>query len=168
MCRRSSEDQVERVLESKLSEYSPAVLAAVRSADGMHTVREYLKTHIKQAYSSDKRLSTRFWVQFFCDFADLKMTIADKLLPPADADDEPINEELFEAIAAIHHANPARRTCEPLEAFLQHAQVLTKKEMFGLIHASMEGPLISRNVSNKLLTVILAYITRTVAFRVLC
>jgi hypothetical protein len=112
---------------------------------------------MKTMQASEKRLSAKFWVEFFEEFP-LKRSAAEGLVPPAQVD--PIRDDLLVAMTTAHHDNPACRSVEPLELFLLHTSPLNETELYGLLQSAIEGPVIKKASSYRILVSILAYFAR--------
>ena len=156
--RRDSDDQVERLIVSKLSNFTSEAIEGTQSSDGV-SIRDYLKGSLREFKNDKKRFNPRFWVTFFQKFP-LKRSAAERLEMPEMVYGE-ISDELLTCLAAAHSENPATRSVEPLERFLEHCGELTKPEVYGLLNGVMEGPMVTRQQSYRCLTAILGYIART-------
>ena len=71
-----------------------------------------------------------------------------------------VSDELLEKIGIAHSDNPASRSVEPLERFLDECGDLSYVEMYGILQAAMEGPLVIRASSIRMLVSVLRYIGR--------
>ena len=155
--RRDSDSQVERIIQNKLGHFSAEVIESAVNKNG-ETIRDYLKRRQKEAHTTSNRLSSRFWCEFYEEFP-LKRSLAEALESPSEQED--VGDELLAAMGIAHQDNPASRSVEPLEVFLLHCSTpLNQTEMFGLLRSSMEGHIISRKSSCRILLAILAYMAR--------
>jgi hypothetical protein len=105
---------VERILANKLGSFATEVVESAVNSKG-ESVRDYLKKKQKELRGFSKRLSAKFWVDFFEEF-ELKKSPAEGLRPPPDEEHE-VREELLNAMTVAHRENPASRNVEPLELF---------------------------------------------------
>ena len=155
--RRDTDDQVDRVIEQKLSSVPAHVIVGAVAKDGVTKVRDFIAAEIRTLRGTTKRLSTRFWSSFN-DHFDIDVNASDILEePPAN---EEIADELVEKISLAHADNPAERTCEGVERYLEF-NTLSKREMYLLIKASQEGPTLSKAFSVKLRVNIVKYFARS-------
>ncbi len=155
--RRDTDDQVDRVIEQKLSSVPEHVIVGAVAKDGVTKVRDFIAAEIRTLRGTTKRLSTRFWTSFN-DHFDINVNASDILEEPPP--DEEVADELVEKIMLAHADNPAERTCEGVDRYLEF-NTLNKREMYLLIKASQEGPTLSKAFSVKLRVTIVKYFARS-------
>lgn len=117
-----------------------------------------MKRGIKKLHGKNKKLSSRFWVQLFTEF-ELVETCADSLPDPPAA--EVPDADLVSMLEQAHHENPAFRKTAPLERYIEHAPLLNKCSVFGLLRAVMEGPTLPRTMATRCQVAVLRYFART-------
>ncbi len=126
-----------------------------RSGQRVHDV---VAEQIRENRSSKRKLTSKFWDGVIKDFG-LKLTLITDNLPAPDPN-ETVSHAVFEKLGSAHCDNPAQRTTDPLERFLDSCEVLTYTELFGIISASMEGPKVLRAASTRMFLATLRYIVR--------
>ena len=155
--RRDSDDKVDRVMTTRLGKsYPAALLEGARNSFGQ-SIRDVLKLQIRDNKSSKKNLTTAFWTRLASDFS-LSSSAADRLPDPVGG--ESICDELVDKLGFAHSDNPASRTVEPLERFLDECSELSYVECYGILQASMECPLVIRSASVRMLVAFLKYLGR--------
>jgi hypothetical protein len=108
---------------------------------------------------SNKYWTNQHWMEVYESF-DLAVPIANKLAKPPDTD-EPPRDELLEKLAVIHAKNPAERSGEPLEMYLMHLETdLSHREMFGVLVACGESPIVTRACHFRCYMAIVSYMGR--------
>ena len=127
------------------------------SIEGGIQVHEYIKAALRSHNKERKNLSTKFWCGFV-DQYDFGSSIIDDLELPADS--LVVNEDLVNKISMCHDANPATRSTEQLERYLEFS-TLNRREIYGIIGASEEGPSVSRAFSVTMKVAVLKYFART-------
>ena len=156
--RRDSDDKVERVMTTRLGKtYPMSLLEGARNSEGQ-SIRDVLKLQIRDNKNSKKNLTTAFWTRLANDFS-LSSSAADRLPDPVG--EEAICDELVDKLGFAHSDNPASRSVEPLERFLDECSELSYVECYGILQASMEGPLVIRSASVRMLVAFLKYLGRT-------
>ena len=86
--------------------------------------------------------------------------MVDRLDEPAATDFEHVSPQLLEKMAIARSDNPAARSSEPLERFLEDCEDLQYVELYGVLHVSIECPLVVRSASVRMLVAVLKYIAR--------
>ena len=158
LSRRDSDDKVDRVMSTRLTKTYPApLLEGARNSKGQ-SIRDVLKLQIRDNKDNKKKLTTAFWTKLATEFC-LSSSAADLLPDPVD--DANICDELVDKLGIAHSDNPASRSVEPLERFLDECPQLSYVECYGILHASMEGPLVIRSASVRMLIAFLKYLGRT-------
>jgi len=158
LSRRDSADKVDRVMSTRLTKTYPApLLEGARNSKGQ-SIRDVLKLQIRENKDNKKKLTTAFWTKLATEFC-LSSSAADLLPDPVD--DANICDELVDKLGIAHSDNPASRSVEPLERFLDECPQLSYVECYGILHASMEGPLVIRSASVRMLIAFLKYLGRT-------
>lgn len=122
--RRDSDERVERVLARKLSHLDSAMIASRRNSAGK-SVRDVIRDALRDLAPRRKYLASSFWVQLYTDF-ELNSAVFDTL--PA-APDLPVADELLEALLPASAENPAHRSSEPLQLFLEYAPASNKAHL---------------------------------------
>ena len=79
--RRDTDDQVDRVIEQKLSSVPAHVIVGAVAKDGVTRVRDFIAAEIRTLRGTTKRLSTRFWSSFN-DHFDSNVNASDILEEP--------------------------------------------------------------------------------------
>jgi hypothetical protein len=165
LSRRDSDEQVNRVIEEKLTpNYREELIEAALTKKGMK-IRPYIKTALVgltvSVRGNKARLSTKFWTQFYADFPTLSLGIS-AYLPDPPADLEEVRDELQAALATAYDPNPSSRTPVHVERVLENlTKDLNETELFGLVQAVEESPTISRPHSEKMKMAIMLYLART-------
>jgi hypothetical protein len=155
--RRDTEDQVERVIATRLlPQFRLEDVNGIVSAAGEH-IRPYLARHIHDNKSGAKYLTSRFWTQFFKVF-DLKVQGLSGV--PEPQTEEEVSDALTRAMQTAHHDNPAQRSVEPLERLLETMLKPNYLEFFGLVQCAQEAPTMSRPSSLRLKMAILSLVAR--------
>ena len=67
LSRRDSEDKVERCIQDRLKEFPAEVIEGARDSKG-RSVRDYLNLFATPVWNQNRRLSSKFWVEFFGNF----------------------------------------------------------------------------------------------------
>jgi len=161
LSRRDTDDAVDRALEARLLPHFPrAVVEGAVNSKGQR-VRDVVAEQIRQNRSSSKKLTSCFWADVAKSFKLTPGSIADTLAQPPDG--ERVSEVLLEKLGVAHAENPAVRSTEPLERFLENCEILSYTEMYGIIRASMEGPKITKASSCRLLLACVKYMARRLA-----
>jgi hypothetical protein len=108
---------------------------------------------------SNKYWTNQHWMDVYEAF-ELAVPIANKLAKPPESD-EPPRDELLEKLGMIHAKNPAERSAEPLEMYLMHLETdLTQREMFGVLVACGESPIVARSCHFRCYMAIASYMGR--------
>ena len=155
--RRDTDDQVDRVIELKLGSVPAHVIVGAVAKDGVTKVRDFIAAEIRTLRGTPRRLSTRFWCSLNEHF-DINVSASDCLEEPPG--DNEIADELVEKIMLAHADNPAERSCEGVDRYLEF-NTLNKKEMYLLLKASQEGPTLPKASSVKLRVSIVKYFARS-------
>ena len=92
---------------------------------------------------------------------NLHSTLGDTLPDPPEADGKP-REEVVPAVSALHADNPANRSVERLERFLDRCPELTETEVYGIVGACVGGPKMTRASAVRGQIAIVRYLVRTV------
>lgn len=152
--RRDSDDKVERVIGRKLSHLDSCMLDSRRNAKG-ETVRDAIRSGLKKLGSKRKYLSPEFWTDLYTDF-DLHSAIFTHL--PDAPDGLQVSDDLLEALVPASSENPACRSSEPLQAYLDYATApVNKAERLLLLQACAEGPFVTRKQAHKLHLMVLKH-----------
>ena len=160
--RRDTEDSASRAIEERLLKfYSKATIEGATNKKGCR-IHDVVSQQIRLNRSDKKNLTSRFWDSIICDFG-LKVSCVTDQLPDPEGDDLAVSTEVLEKLGSAHCDNPAQRSTEPLERFLDHATELSYAEVYGILCASMESQKILRAASTRMLMAVLKYIARIVA-----
>ena len=156
--RRDTDLSASRAIEERLiKHFGKAVIegATNKSVARIHGV---VSMQMRANRSEKKNLASRFWDSIVTDFGLKSICVTDQL-PLADTD-ESVSTDVFEKLGSAHCDNPAQRSTEPLERFLDHIIDLSYRELHGIICASMESQKIVRAASTRMLLSVLKYIAR--------
>jgi len=157
--RRDTDDQVERIRERKLPQVAVEVLKTKENAKGIKA-KEYIAMELRAKRKTKGRLSTAFWVRFWEEY-DFAEDIAGAMPEPPD---EPVDDELLEAIGDARCDDPAHRTPTTLTRLLEHAGLMNERSWFGLLTSMQEGQNLIHIHAVKIQAATLSYAGRTVSF----
>lgn len=159
--RRSTEDQVDRAIETTFLKKVPKEVLEGRRNEKGQSIREVLEQELRNKRKNGGRLSSRFKAGLHTDF-QLNQSAAE-LLPEADppVEQEDMDKELLDRLGLIHHENPATRKTEPFLQYISVCGELTYAELVLTLRAIQEGPLVTRKSATKLAMAVLCYIART-------
>ena len=157
LTRRDTDAQVDRIRTGRLKEVPESTFEGATDENGQ-SLRDYLAEHVRLNKKMKRKFSVKFWVSLFERF-DLNSNVSDKL-PDGPAGEE-VRDLLLEKLAIVHHDNPAMRSTEPLERFLEECDELNRTELTGLIKGVEESPKVIRSANVKLVTAALIYMART-------
>lgn len=159
--RRDTDDAVDRAMDTRLlPHYSIGKLEGAVNSKGQR-VRDRIAEQVRKNRPEKKKLTTQFWTELINAFHLVPETSGSGELPDPDPEDVHVREDLLERIGMAHADNPAGRSVEPLERYLERCEDLSYVELYGCIKASMEGPRVIRSASGRLLVAILKYIARS-------
>ena len=157
--RRDTDAAVDRVIETRLlRKYDLSVIEGARNSKG-ESVRQALGEQLKANRSTKKNLSSQFWTKLISDFK-LNTSVVDKLDEPDPSDLEHVSPQLIEKMSIARSDNPAARSSEPLERFLEDCPELRYVELYGILHVCIECPLVVRSASVRMLVAVLKYFAR--------
>ena len=160
--RRDTEDSASRAIEERLLKfYSKATIEGATNKKGSR-IHDVVSEQIRSNRSEKKNLTSRFWDSVICDFG-LKACCVTDQLPDPEGDDLSVSTDVLEKLGSAHCDNPAQRSTEPLERFLDHCADLSYAELKGIMCASMESQKIVRAASTRMLMAALTYIARICA-----
>ena len=115
--RRDSEEQVLRLIKEQLvPEFGEGVEQKI-SKDGRWKLVEYMLDVLRGLKKLGKYWTKRNWTDVYTYFP-LQVNIQEVLDDPVDATED-VRPELLQALAGPHHRNPALKTSETLERFLE-------------------------------------------------
>jgi len=110
-CRRRDSDEIaDRSVQGRLGHMPAGIWEGLRNAKGQ-SIRDVVKQEIGSKRQCKGRLSSKFWTGVFEDFG-LSDSLAEQLAAPEG--DEPEDEDLVQALAVLHHENPASRRTSQL------------------------------------------------------
>jgi hypothetical protein len=156
--RRHTEEQVKRLVKVNLEpKFGKQVLAKVgKSGVGMF---EYMCDVLRDLKGSDAYWTSANWVALYSEFG-LQVSLEDKLEDPPLTDGCP-SEALTYALSVAHSPNPADRSSEKVERFLENCEALNQTEVYGMLIACSESPVISKALHAKLFVAIAKFFART-------
>ena len=157
LCRRSSDEKVDRALQDRLAHLPEPVWRNKINAAGL-TLPVYTKRLMKGLHTDNKRLSTKHWADMFTEFG-LSDNASDSLAEPTEQGE--IDRELLNAISVAQSGNPVGTPSSQLERYLERCRTLSRQELYGLLHAVMEGPMLARAVAVRCQAAVLKYLART-------
>lgn len=157
--RRDTDAAVDRVIESRLlKKFDLSVIEGARNSKG-ESIRQALGEQLRANRSTRKNLSSQFWTKLIADFR-LNASVVDKLDEPEPSDFELVSPQLVEKMSVARSDNPAARSSEPLERYLEDCPELRYVELYGILHVCVECPLVVRSASVRMLVAVLKYIAR--------
>ena len=149
--------RADRAIDKKLVPlYGEAVVAGSRNSAGEKLV-EVVQREVRRlkTHSSQKNLSTKFWVELVAAFG-LNRNVSEVLQSPDD--DEDYSDELAAAMKAMHHENPAKRKTAPLCGWLEYAEDITYCECYGIIGSASPQVTVTKAASNRVyMSVLVAF-----------
>jgi len=157
LIRRDTEEQCMRLIKVQLQPlFGKAVVGKVgKSGIG---VIEYMMNILRELKGESKYWTSKQWQDLYVEF-DLAVKIEDKLDNPSV--EEPVRDSLIVALKAPYSKNPAERSAEPVERFLETCPNLNMTEIYGLFIACAESPIVNKTVHAKLFVAIAKYFART-------
>ena len=159
---RSTNEQADRAIESKLGEVDPLVLDAKTNAKGQ-TLRQVVANEIRATRGQKQYLPSKFWIQQdkeFCIFGNPFESL------PAVPDNEDVCDEIVSAVMTCHHENPATRSTDQLEHTLEYKTDVNRSELTFMLNASVQGPVISRQMAHRMRVIIMDIVGRLGLFNV--
>ena len=155
--RRDSEEQVLRLVNDKLvPEFGPGVEQKI-SKDGLWKLLDYMLHVLRALKKEGKYWTKKNWTDVYGYFP-LKLDVASLLDPPNDDDD--VRPEILVALSGPHHKNPAMRTSESLERFLENVTDLNMKELYGLMTGLVESSIVTKSMHERCYAAIGNYFCR--------
>jgi hypothetical protein len=159
LARRDTEDAASRAIEQRLLKYySKSAVEGATNKKGLR-IHDVVSEQIRSNRSDKKNLTSRFWEDVIVEFGLKVVFVTDQLADPAE-DGSDVSVDVLEKLGSAHCDNPAHRTTEPLERFLEHCPVLSYAELYGILCASMESQKVLRAASTMMLMAALKYIAR--------
>ena len=158
LARRDTDEQVERIISDRLLSKYPADVVHGSVSKGGETVQQYLSKAVRDNKGSQKKLSSKFWVEFFKDF-DMQVNPI-KNLPEPTSLTETVDPALVAAMKIAHHENPAVRSSDPFERHLEICAAPNYKEYYGMLSCSVESRAVTKATSAKMTKAIAALIRR--------
>ena len=153
LARRDTDEQVERIIEKKLKPLYPMdMIAAAVHADGS-TPRSLIAAEVKATKTTGEHLKQEFWSRFFQKFPLRLASIV-----PEPAGHHAIRQDVLDAVAPMHHDNPAMRSASTLATYLEDVQDLSPGELHGII---LRSQTISGEMRRQAILALLAYIKKT-------
>ena len=157
---RSSDEKVDRLIEARLGkEIAMEQINGTTNRSG-ETVRSWMKQKLKVLERSKKKFSGQCWQELHAEF-NLRTSPVDALPEPPEDDESEPRDALLEVLAIVHHDNPSMRKVEPACIFLEHADDLSEKELYGLLQVCQESSLITRSNAMRLQLACAKYFART-------
>jgi hypothetical protein len=157
LIRRDTEEQCMRLIKVQLQPlFGKAVVGKV-SKSGIGVI-EYMMNILRELKCDGKYWTSKQWQDLYVEF-ELALKIEDKLDNPSL--EEPVRDSLLVALQAPYAKNPAERSAEPVERFLETCPNLNMTEIYGLFIACAESPIVNKNVHAKLFVAIAKYFART-------
>jgi hypothetical protein len=120
-------------------------------------VRDFIKAELRTHKDQARNLSTKFWCRFSAQY-DFGSSLMDDLELPLDT--LGVSSDLLSKISVCHESNPATRSTEPLERYLEFCQPLNRREIYGILAACEESHSLSRSFSIQMKTSVLKYFAR--------
>ena len=154
--KRDSEERVQRIIDRKFANIDAVIIDSRRNKAGQ-SLRDVIAQALRDLTPRRKYLSFAFWTKLFDDF-DLHSAFVEQL-PPV-GDHIPIADDLLEALMVATAENPATRSSEPLEAFLEFCTAVNEAELVLILKSTVEGPVISRRQSRKMQLFLMKHIGR--------
>lgn len=155
--RRNLEEQAKRAIKLKLLDngYDKAMVDTLRCKETNETIEGHVIAELeKMCTSPRKKLKAQFWASIHNRF-DLGRVIFGEL--PEISEDHCFPEDLEDAMTPAHSENPAERTAEPFVRYLDWAPKHCREDVVGMLNASVEGAIVRRNNSQKMLLALLKY-----------
>jgi hypothetical protein len=157
LIRRDTEEQCMRLIKVQLQPlFGKAVVGKV-SKSGIGVI-EYMMNILRELKGDGKYWTSKQWQDLYVEF-ELAVKIEDKLENPSV--EEPVRDSLLVALQAPYAKNPAERSAEPVERFLETCPNLNMTEIYGLFIACAESPIVNKTVHAKLFVAIAKYFART-------
>ena len=154
--RRDCTEQCYRLAKDSLyPKFGEAAMGKVNSEG--KTVLEWMEDKMQVLKGDCKYWTARVWQELWEVFG-LKAPINKSL--PQPAKDVAPRAELLEKLSVVHAKNPVERSTDPLERFLEHARGLVESEMFGLLVACGESPIVSKAMHDRCFVAVLKYMGR--------
>ena len=116
-----------------------------------------MKLQLKLIKKNRKYWCAKNWVALYASFS-LNSNPSDNL--PEPAEDLKPTSDFLEALGPSHDDNPAARTTDPIERYLEHCDNLNEAEFTGLLQASQESAMITKLCGNKMQIACLKFIAR--------
>ena len=158
--RRNTDVQVDRILQQKLYPRFPRELIEGTRAEDGSTPRSMIAEEVRRSKTTNNYLKTEFWTQFF-----LKFPFEDGLacVVPEPLGNAEIRPEVLEAIAPLHCVSPASRTAINLITYLESAEDLNERELYGIAMAAQQSCTVTKDMHRKSMTAFLRYTQKTSA-----
>jgi hypothetical protein len=160
--RRDVRDQAVRLAKQFLvPKFGQAVMGKVNKIG--EEILQVIQDKLVELKGFNKYWTNQHWMELYVSF-ELTVPIANKLAKPPDSDDPP-SDDVLEKLAIIHAKNPADRSIEPFEMYLLHLETdLTAREMFGILVACGESPIVVRVSHQRCYIAVLQYMGRIVLY----
>lgn len=164
--RRGTDLMCERVIERKFAHYDVRVLETATGKATHKIVRQSVEDVLHEHRSTNKYLTSRFWVDFNQEFglssamfANVQ-SLGNKL--EIDPNDCVVRAELLEALVPVHYENPTFSRVDDVICVLDFVSKPNVVELNTLVNVCREGPKVTRSSSTKLLMHVLKYMDRHV------
>ena len=156
--RRSSDEQVERYCERKLSHVPDERMETLRDGENL-SIKGFIKKELRQKRLVQGRLASAFTVILYTRF-DLLTGTWDLLPKPVRSVRD---NELIEFLELCHDENPCLRSIKPLIGYLLGVKLLDQMNFIALLKGVLAGPLLAIEKAFRLQAAVLEYIARTEA-----
>jgi hypothetical protein len=157
LIRRDTEEQCMRLIKNQLQPLFGNAVVGKIGKSGIGVV-EYMMNMLRELKGESKYWTSKQWQDLYVEF-DLAVKIEDKLDNPSA--EEPVRDSLIVALKAPYSKNPAERSSEPVERFLETCPNLNMTEIYGLLIACAESPIVTKTIHAKLFVSIAKYFART-------
>ena len=120
---------------------------------------EYMSEVLRSLKGSNAYWTSGHWQKLYIEFG-LQASLEECLEAPPSTDACP-SEALTFALGVAHSPNPADRSADKVERFLENCEELNQTEVYGMLIACMESPVISKSLHAKLFVAIAKIFART-------
>jgi hypothetical protein len=162
--RRSTDDQVDRIIDRKLAKKYPKELIDGSVATDGTTPRQMIADEVRNTKTQGEYLKQELWVLFFAKFPVHRGLVALMPAPPANQE---VRAEVLEALAPLHEKNPVLRQADHLAQFLSLANDLNETEIFGIVSASQQSLTVTESMYVKAMLALMRYAQRFATYKIL-
>jgi len=151
---------VARIMTEKLAGYCVVELKSIMGATSQKSAYQFIAEEVRRQRKTGGRVSSSFWGSFFQEFDVPSTYFSDVASADDPSGDEPISDEILEALVHVQHASPAMRRCDVFTAMMDCMDSCNFTELKSMAQAILQGPKVTRANSLRMAAAVLQTVGR--------